>query len=148
MSRRTLVPVLIAGLAVAMAAIPAQAKHKKPITKTYTVNLPVPNPAMQGACDTDLGPANTHREVFKAPEAGKLQVAITEFQGDFDMIITDAKGKAIAASDNAAATPNTNTTNKESATLKIKKAGSYQIVVCNFLASPSGTVKYTFTYAK
>ena len=132
----------------AVAALPADAAPRKPITKTYTATAPMPDPsnyAQQGysVCAQNV-PQSFHSEPFKAPGAGKLKVEMSGFQGDWDLLIVDSKGAEIANSGGTQpADPPT-----EQLTIKVKKAGvSYNIIACNWAGGPTATVKYTFTFA-
>ncbi|HVE98294.1 MAG TPA: hypothetical protein VNA12_03860 [Mycobacteriales bacterium] len=148
MSRRMLAPVAVVGVLAAALGLPAEAAPP-PITKTYTVTLlPFPNASWGSACQEKSSIPSDHHEEFAAPAPGTLKVVMSDFQGDFDGAIVDPKGKYLAASDNAAATPNTSPGIKETITYKVKKAQPLVIRVCNFLASPSAKVTYTFTFAK
>ena len=148
MSRRTLVPVAVVGVLAAALGLPAEAAPP-PITKTYSVTLlPFPQAQWGSACQEKSPIPSDHEEPFKAPAPGTLKVVISDFNGDFDGAVVDSTGKYLAASDNAAATPNTSPGIKESITYKVKKPQDLLIRVCNFLASPQATVTYTFTFAK
>lgn len=139
----TLVTAGLAGNAVA-----APKKKPKPITKTYTATAPAPdftNVASDGVCKRNV-PQSWHTHTFKAPAAGRLSVVASEFLGDWDLIIVDSKGTEIGVGDKLEqATPADPKT--EEASAKIKKAGSYDIIACNWLGGSTATVKYTFTYA-
>ena len=148
MSRRPLVPLAVLGAVAALLSVPAEAAPKT-ITKTYTVTaVPFPNAQWGSACQEKSPIPSDHHEEFSAPAAGTLKVVISDFQGDFDGAIVDSKGKYLAASDNAAATPNTAPGIKETTTYKVKKAQDLVIRTCNFAASPQAKVTYTFTYGK
>ncbi len=148
MSRRTLVPIAALGVVAAALGLPAEAAPP-PITKSYSVNVvPFPNAQWGVACQEKSPIPSDHHESFKAPAPGTLKVVISDFQGDFDGAIVDPKGKYLAASDNAAATPNTSPGVKETITYKVKKPQEIVIRVCNFAASPAAKVTYTFTFLK
>jgi hypothetical protein len=145
---------LVLGLAVT-AVVAGQsgafgAAKKKPITKSWTTMAPTPDPTNArpdppySVCP-QLVPLSYGTETFKAPAAGKLVVSITGFQGDWDLLVMDGKKREIAASGNGGyGTPATPSTEK--LTLKIKKAGTYSIVSCNWAGSPISNGTYTFTY--
>jgi hypothetical protein len=148
-----LVPAIALGAGLAVLVAPATAAPaKKPITKSFAVTIPVPvgDPTATQACVGPEIPGNRHVEKFKAPAIGSLKLEVTGFVGDWDVAILDAKGKRVAEGDNASAAGTAMSTGStvERATLKVKKPGDYQLVVCNFTGSPSGTGKYTFTFAK
>jgi hypothetical protein len=153
---RKLVFTVAAVAAVGTLAAPALgASKKKPITKTYSVLAPAPDPtnwASQAGVKTysvcnQKVPQSYNRELFKAPEPGTLKVEVSGFTGDWDLLILNGKGtEAGTGGSDAISTPNAPT--KEVATVKIKKKDTYTIVACNWAGGPTGTVKYTFTYAK
>lgn len=152
MHRRVLAHV---GLAVASCAValPAAAAPKT-ITKSFDVNIPVPMAGSTGsisaACSQgslpELPAGSVHIEEFAAPAPGTLKVEVTGFMGDWDMAL-DVAGKR-AAEGAGTTTPDNMSTGSsvEKLTYKVKKAGSVEIVVCNFVGGPTGTGKYTFTY--
>ena len=134
--------VLTAATVVAPGALGAP---PKPITKTYEATAPAPDPsnyAGQGysVCAQNV-PGSFHTEEFKAPAAGSLKVELTDYQGDWDLLLMDGKGKELATGGSSdLGTP-------EIATVKLKKPGVIQIVACNWAGGPTGQVKYTFTFA-
>lgn len=149
---RTRTLVLAGAVALVAAASPVSAGPKpKPITKTYTATAPAPDPtnaapgAKYSVCAQNV-PMSAHTEVFKAPAPGKLAVELKGFEVDWDLLITDAKGTEVGASGNGGyGTPASPSVEK--ATVKVKKAGTFNIVACNWAGTPSATVKYVFTYA-
>jgi hypothetical protein len=133
-------------LAAAITAAPAAVAGPKPITKTYTATAPVPDPTNYvpggySVCAQNV-PQSFHVEEFKAPAAGTLKVELTDYQVDWDLLLMDAKKKEIAASgDGDVGAP-------EVTQIKFKKPAVVSIVACNWSGGPTGTVKYTFTFAK
>jgi hypothetical protein len=135
-----------ASLAVAaVAAPPAMAKSKKkPITKTYEVTAPMPDPsnyAGQGysVCAQNV-PSSFDKRTIQIPAAGTLAVELSGFQGDWDLLLEDSDDSELAAggsSDLGAA---------ETTEVRFKKAQKVSIVGCNWAGTPTATVKYTFTY--
>lgn len=146
MSRRALVIALAGALAVGVATVPAAAKHKKPITKTYKATAGVPDPSPfatgEGICRTQLEQA-THVHEFKAPEAGTLEVLLNGFQGDWALSVRNDKDQTLGDSDQSTSEP---LDRPEKVKVKLKKATGIRIVACNFAGGPEATVKYTFTY--
>jgi hypothetical protein len=146
--RKSLLLVSAAALVAAGAAMPATAAPKPPITKTYTATAAAPDPsnyapsATYSVCGMTV-PGSYYTETFKAPAAGKLKVEMTDFVGDWDLLLVDGKGAELGNSGGQQpADPAV-----ESATVKIKKAGSYNIISCNWAGGPTAKVTYTFTYA-
>jgi hypothetical protein len=157
-----LVPAIALGAGIAVLVSPATAATKKPITKSWTVSNITPGagvaqqPLEAITCGGPEVPNSTQITKFKAPAAGLLKFDISGFVGDWDAAIRDSKGKVVAVSDNAAATPFNDPANPkpntgdivEKTTYKVKKAGDLQLVICNFAGSPNGKAKYVFTYGK
>lgn len=144
---RTAVIALAATSALCTVGGVAEAKHKAPITKSYTATAPTPDPsnyAMQSpysVCAQNV-PQSFDVEEFSAPEAGTLKVVMTGFQGDWDLLMTDAKGRELGAGGSS------DLGGTETASVKIKKPGAVNIIACNWAGTATATVKYTFTYAK
>ena len=150
MSRLTNAAALAAVAALA-AAGSVQAAPPKPIEKTYTATAPLPDPTNtvpgpHEVCAMAV-PQSFHVEKFTAPGPGTLKVAIEGFVGDWDMLIQDPKGADVAAA-TAINTSTPASPSGDSAAVKVKKAGDYSIIACNFAGGPTATVKYTFTFAK
>ncbi len=136
----------IAALAVAgLAAPPALAAPKKPITKTWTATAPTPDPtnfAGEGysVCAQNI-PGSFHIQQFKVPAAGTLKVTLSKFQGDWDLLIMDKANKELAASGELPGID-------EVAQVKFKKAGVAKIVSCNWAGGPTAAGKLVFTFKK
>jgi hypothetical protein len=142
--------VVVAALAVS--AGPAVAKPKpKPITKSYGATAPVPDPTNASpqtpySVCPQVVPQSFQMDAFKAPAAGKLAVKLTGIIGDWDLLIMNDKKAEVGASGSGGyGTPVSTST--EAATIKVKKAGTFYIVACNWAGAPTATVSYTFTYA-
>ena len=145
--RTLLIATVAAGVAVAPAAGAATKKPpKKPITKTYTATAPAPDPTNwveprpYELCAQRV-PNSFHIERFRVPAAGRLQVELTNYQGDWDALLMDDDNDTITLSGS------TELNVREKMEAKFKKATNVSIVVCNWVGGPEGTVKYTFTYA-
>ncbi|HVE63609.1 MAG TPA: hypothetical protein VNB94_07405 [Mycobacteriales bacterium] len=128
--------VSIGGLALPSSAAPP----RKPITKTYTASAAPSVAGLALLCAGGL-PVNEHREPFMPPAAGTLKVSQTTGVGDWDLVLLDAAGDAVAESANLGP-------GDESLSFKVKKAGAFTILSCNGLGAPTATVTYTFTFAK
>ena len=147
-------PLVLAGALVTVGATAPNATaapKKKPITKTYEATAVAPDMTNQtedsySVCAMNV-PNSYHIANFTAPAPGKLKVELYNYTGDWDLLLLDSKGTELAAgSELALSTPNAPAT--ETMTVKVKKSKTkYQIVACNWAGGPTGTVKYTFTYA-
>jgi hypothetical protein len=152
---RTTVAAIVGLVAIAGAADPASAKPRKPIKKTYSVTAASPDPTnYTGAVPGSGGysvcaqrvPGSYDKKAFKAPAAGKLSVTLDNYLGDWDLLITDKNGNELTAGGASdVGTPTKNV--PESAVVKFKKAGTANIIACNWAGGSTGRVSYTFTYA-
>lgn len=147
---RAAVLALASALAVTVAPA-AIAKPKPPITRSYTATAPVPDPTNAAPTSSytvcpQVVPQSFSIETFKAPAAGKLAVKVTGIIGDWDLLIMNDKKSEVGSSGSGGyGTPVATST--EASTVKIKKAGTYYIVACNWAGAPTANVSYTFTYA-
>jgi hypothetical protein len=137
---------VVASLAVAAVAAPPAmaAPKKKPITKTYTANAPLPDPsnyAQQGysVCAMNV-PQSFDRQEFKVPAAGTLAVEVSGFQGDWDLLLLDSDDSELSTGGSS------DLGGVETTEVRFKKAQKVSIVACNWAGTPTATVKYTFTY--
>jgi hypothetical protein len=131
------------------APVSTAAPKKKPITKTYTATAPLPDPTnFVGAGGAEaysvcnqVVPQSFHNEPFTAPAAGTLKIELTQYQGDWDLLLMNDKDEEIAFSGltDVQGAP-------EVVQVKFKKKTAVQIIACNWAGGPTGTVKYTFTY--
>ena len=125
------------------------AKKKKPLKKTYDLQLaPMPDASETVACSgaARQDGVNTDIEPIKVTGPGVLTVKVTEFSGDWDMNITNTAG-SIVSEGSGTVTPNTSVDPMtETLKYKSKKAQTLNLVVCNFLGTPTATVTYTYVY--
>lgn len=132
---RTRLVLAVAPLAlVAVATLPSSAAPK-PMKGAYTAAAPVPG----GAADDCEGavPGSLHTETIKVPAAGRFTADLTGFQGDWDFFLK-ANGGLLSSSTGSVDAP------KETVSAKIKKAGSVQLISCNWAGGPSAAVSWTF----
>jgi hypothetical protein len=138
------VTVTVAVLAAATVAAPAAlATHAKPVKKSYEATAPMPDPTNWGLGDYSVCaqnvPESYHVEEFKAPSAGKLRIELTDYEGDWDLLLMDGKAREMAFSGSG------EVGEPEIVQVKLKKPQTVQIVACNWAGGPTGTVTYTFT---
>ena len=136
----------LASLAVAAVAAPPAlaAPKKKTITKTYTVTAPMPDPsnyAGQGysVCAQNV-PNSYDKTTVQIPAAGTLEVDLSGFQGDWDLLLEDSDDSELSTGGSS------DLGGAESTSARFKKAQKVSIVACNWAGTPTATVKYTFTY--
>lgn len=138
--------VTVACLALAAVAAPSATAgpKKKPITKSYDVVAPAPDPsnyAGQGysVCAQNV-PGSFDKKTIEIPAAGSLQVELSGFQGDWDLLLLDSDDAELASGSSS------NLGGSETAESRFKKKQKVSIVACNWAGSPNATVKYTFTF--
>jgi hypothetical protein len=141
---------IIAALAVGTVAVgPASAAPKpkpKPFKGSATFNDSTPdatasNPTSEAGCDTMVSQIPREAPILvKVPAAGKLKVTLNN-QLDWALEIQDPAGNVLVTADGDM--PNS----VESATAKLKKAGTYKIQPCNIGGEPSVLVSWSYTPA-
>lgn len=77
----------------------------------------------------------------KVPGPGTLDVTIGGFQGDYSLMLTDAKGELLSGAD-------VNPPEYESAGTRLKKAGTVFVLPCNLAGTPQSKVTITYAYKK
>lgn len=131
-----------------LAAPPAEAAKRKPVTAQYTVLLPVPYP-VEGSggvhCAEGIdGLSRDLRKVTLPAAVGQLKVTLSGFVGDWVVEIYDAKGRVLGYGAELNLTSGT-----RQASYKKKKSAkeTVTIAVCNLGGSPQALVTRTFFYA-
>jgi hypothetical protein len=137
---------VVASLAVAAVAAPPAmaAPKKKPITKTYAVTAPLPDPSnygMQGysVCAQNV-PSSFDKQTFQVPAAGTLAVELSGYTGDWDLLLEDSDDSELTAGGSSGIS------DVETAEVRFKKPQKVSIVACNWAGGPTASVKYTFTF--
>lgn len=125
---------------VAVAVAPSSAAPK-PVTGTFTAaGSPDPSATAGEVCQ-GLNPASRFEVPLKLASAGKLQVDLTGYAGDWDLTLESKTGSILAES---AGFVDATT---ETISIKVKKATEVVIVACNFTGGPTASGKYVFTPA-
>jgi hypothetical protein len=137
---------VVASVAVAAVAAPPAmaAPKKKPITKTYDVTAPMPDPTNYAGmgysvCAQNV-PSSFDKKTIEIPAAGSLAVELSGFQGDWDLLLEDSDDSELSSGGSSSVG------GVESAEVRFKKAQKVSIVACNWAGTPNATVKYTFTF--
>ncbi|MBK5306356.1 MAG: hypothetical protein JJD92_06675 [Frankiaceae bacterium] len=145
-------------------ALAAKAKPK-PITASYVAEgVPVPSPLLgppapedaNSCINPDLEGVSTTTKTIKTTGAGTLVVGLTGFAGDWDITVVDGDGDVLGVGEGTTTggevpvvgggNGSLGADNTEKLELKLKRAATLTIGVCNFLGGPSANAKYTFTY--
>ena len=77
---------------------------------------------------------------FKAPAAGKLQVSISGFTGEWALELRDEKGRVLAEQD-------VSIPELEKLTIKLRKPAVVSIRPCNLAGGPDGLISLVFSYS-
>ncbi|MBK5308197.1 MAG: hypothetical protein JJD92_16040 [Frankiaceae bacterium] len=146
--RRVAAVASLALLAAGAYAPATAAAKKKPVTKSYDMQLlPVPDPpsGTPSCARAELEGLSMHTETLKTTGAGTLSVKVNGFNGDWDITVYGPDG--LEGVGDGTSTPNTSPTpGEDTYTQKFKKATSLEIRICNFGGTPSAHGQYTFTY--
>ena len=166
MKIRHTLPVAMTLVVAGGALAPAVAAGKpKPITASYVAEgVPVPSPLVgdpapedpSSCMNPDLEGVSTTTKTITTKGAGMLVVDLTGFAGDWDITVLDADGEVLgvgAGTTTGGEVPvvgggngSLGADNTEKLELKLKKAATLKIGVCNYAGGPSANAKYTFTY--
>ncbi|HVE98171.1 MAG TPA: hypothetical protein VNA12_03235 [Mycobacteriales bacterium] len=157
MSRRiTIAGGVVTALAVLL-ALPAAAchKHYRTVEKRFAVDIPVPLVSYTEQGDyvrcVDYDPllvASRQVEEFVAPARGTLRVELTDFLGDWDVVLF--RDEELVADGGPTRTPLRMSDGSAVEVLEytFTSAGPAKIVICNFLGGAQGNGRYVFTYAR
>jgi hypothetical protein len=130
---RTRLVLAVAPLALVAAATLPSSAAPKAMSGSYTASAPVP-----GAPDCDgTAPGSVHTAPIKVPGAGRFTAELTGFAGDWDFYLEQNGGMLSSSTGSFDATT-------ETVSAKIKKAGTVDILSCNWAGGPTGAVKWTF----
>lgn len=135
----------VAALAVAaVSAPPALAAPKnKPVTGSYKASAAMPDPTnfvpgKYPVCAQNV-PGSFDAHPLAIPGKGTLHVDLTNFVGDWDLLLVDSEKEMLAESGN------TPPADSEAADVSFKKAQKITIIACNWSGGPTGDVKFVFT---
>jgi len=149
MNARPLALIAAAGLVAVGAYAPATAATKaKPISMEYDVQgLPNPQPLPSGTSCLDAQYEGISRttKTIKTTGPGVLNVVLNGFSGDWDITLMDKDGEELAAGDGTSTGGGAPAmAGEDTLVQKFKKAGTFQVAVCNFAGSPQAHVKLSF----
>ena len=143
---RTLPLVAAVAAAACLVAPAAEAKHRKPLSGSYDLVLPVPFPGeSESGSHCEDAPEGLSKDTRKLtlPSSGRLKLAVSEYSGDWVVEVYDPKGRMVgfAAGLTLDGEPSTLTVKK-----KTTKSEKYTVAVCNYTGGPEGHVAWTFTF--
>lgn len=141
--RKALSILLTLGVLVAATAAPALAKKKEGHFVATGLPFPMTGTVNEGrGCLDGLEGVHWTSASFKAPAKGNLAVEMKDFQGDWDLHVTDADGNLLASS----TTDNIQTPPTEQISISLGVKEEVVIVACNWSGGPQSHVYFTFTY--
>ena len=145
MNRKLACTLLAATVGVALGTS-ANAAPPKGFTKTVSFTDATPDPSgnansgNENHCSGEL-PQEDPISV-KVPGPGNVEVSIKGFQGDWSLQIKDAAGEVMTGAD-------VNPPSEfETASVRLKKAATINILPCNLAGTPQAEVTYTYSYKK
>ncbi|MDQ3985652.1 MAG: hypothetical protein M3280_04060 [Actinomycetota bacterium] len=95
----------------------------------------------KGSCLEGIEGVHKVSRRFKAPASGKLTLSSRNFQGDWDLYITDTKGQVLAEGTGAQLEGNDAT---EKASLSLRRGQKVDLTPCNWLGGPEALVQLEF----
>ena len=137
--------VLLAGLVVCslLPGAAAAGKKRKTVTEEWQATA-APFPGADDHSDpaTECGAEGVNHTIhtFTAPGKGTLVTAITGFQGEWDLYVTDSNGTLLASSVNFMSG------SEERVTIRLRAGAEVNIYACNFLGGPIANGELAFTY--
>ena len=139
--RRVLLTAVIATTVVGVAAPGGAAPRPKQTTTTVPFRDATPDPTgvavgSDGHCSGLLPRETPH--AFTAPARGSLKVTLGGFTGEWALHLLSEKGSVLAETD---------TTDYETLTVKVKKGAVVGVLPCNLVGTADGTITLVFTYA-
>ena len=125
---------------VGVVAAPSSAAPKTTKGSYQASAIPDVTPNGTGPCNSTL-PGGQHFQELKLPAAGKLQVDMTGFSGDWDLCLYVAGSLVSSSTGFVEAT-------KETVAFKAKKATTVRIGAANVGGGPTAQVAWMFTPLK
>lgn len=141
--RAALALLMLVPVAVAAPSSAAPKPKPKPIQQTVTFTDATPDPSgvavgSDGHCSGLL--PREDPIAFKAPAAGKLEVSIGGFTGEWALQLR-SDGDVVLAADDVPPPA------FETLSIKVRKATTINVLPCNLAGTPTAVVQITFTYA-
>jgi hypothetical protein len=147
--RKTLGVAIAAALALGALAAPAGAGKTKTVKKKFSAGPHAPAPILgdieANGCLNSIEGVNKTTLDYHTPKRGTFAVKIFNFEGDWDLFVTNRKGAVLGKSD---ASQLTGAPNSEKVVLP-RVSGNYhlKVVVCNWAGiTPTADGVYTYKY--
>lgn len=134
---------LAAGLVIGLIGGPAAAGRTKTIHREFTAGPNVPMPDSDNGCLSGVEGVQKTTIPFKAPKAGMFTASIHDFQGDWDLFVTDSKGTVLGVDDSSQLTGDPV---DETIILRLKAGQKVNIVACNWAGGPTAAGHYMYKY--
>ncbi|HEX2239566.1 MAG TPA: hypothetical protein VHJ82_00265 [Actinomycetota bacterium] len=136
---------VLAALLVGLITMPRASaeQRKKTVTEEWQATA-APYPGADDHSDpaTECGLENLTFTIhtFTTPAKGTLEARLSDFQGEWDLYVTDTEGRLLASSVNFMAGP------QEQLTVPLPAKLDIEIYACNFLGGPTAQGALTYTY--
>lgn len=141
--RKSLIILMGACLLAATVAGPVSAGRKKTVRQQWdVVAAPFPGADDHSTPSEECGVDGVSYSVhnFKTPARGRLDTRISEFEGEWDLYVTDSQGRLLGSSVQFMGT------NEERVVITVGPRVELQIYACNFLGAPTAHGELKFTY--
>ena len=141
---RRVLAILIGGCLLAgLAVTPGNAARRKTIKQQWDVTAaPFPGAEDHSTPSEECGVEGVTYAIhaFKTPAKGRLDVRINQFEGEWDLYVTDSSGRLLGSSVQFMGT------SEERVVINVAAKTNLQIYACNFLGGPSahGQLKYVY----
>ena len=142
--RKGLALLVLAALMVSVVALPAAAakKKKKTVTEAWQVTA-APFPGAEDHTDpaTECGTQDVNYAIhsFTAHGRGTLETSISDFQGEWDLYVTDSNGNLLGSSVQFMAG------SEERVKVRLAPHTEVNIYACNFAGGPTAAGNLTYT---
>ena len=142
--RRSLTLLAVAALMVSISALSANAaKGRGTVKETWQVTA-APFPGADDHSDpaSECGTQDVSYAIhsFRTPGRGTLETALTDFQGEWDLYVTDTNGNVLGSSVQFM------TGSEERLTVTLPAKSEVLIYACNFAGGPTANGELTYRY--
>lgn len=137
---------VVATAAAVLAAPPADAAKRKPMSGSYPLTLPVPYPgesADGSHCREAPDGLSKHVQRITVPAPGRFTFRLTQVVGDWVIELHDTRGRMLAS---GASSDPVAPERKLTFRHRSRAKATYLVMVCNFTGGPQGHVAWTYVF--
>ncbi len=131
---------LLLGLGLAPAAAGGKKKRVGQMWEVIAAPFPGADDHSTPAEECGVQGATYGLHTFKTPGKGKLDVRINQFEGEWDLYVTDSSGRLLGSSVQFMGT------DEERVVIKVGARVELRIYACNFLGGPTAHGELTYVY--